>query len=63
MNLTESFQAGRYPRERGYRPLNSNRSAAIASESRGHCSYHRFLLPAARARVGRRVSDDGVCNG
>jgi len=23
--LTESFQADRYPRERGYRPLNSHR--------------------------------------
>ena len=23
--LTESFQADRYPRERGHRPLNSNR--------------------------------------
>jgi hypothetical protein len=27
LGLTESFQADRHPRERGHRPLNSNRQA------------------------------------
>ena len=54
--LTESFQADRYPRERGYRPLNSRRWRGASRRPNGRELNERPVSGAAPANRAFKLS-------